>query len=528
MRSVAVISMMAVGCGASSTAVKEPKAPELNVVGPWVDPEAHVPSPRPEPTAPARAAPPPLVIEGATIMTAAGQRIHGGTIVVRGGAIEYVGQAPPSLPEDARVIDGRGRFVTPGLIDTHSHIGVYAAPNVDSHSDGNEMTAPVTAEARAEYGYWPQDPAITRAQAGGVTIAQILPGSANLIGGRGATVVMRPARSVNDVAVAGAPPTLKMACGENPKRVHGDKGGPQTRMGEYAQFRATFQQAAEYEARKRHYDAARALWLTKKQRAAELDRELERAGKKARVPAEPAPEPPARDAKLETLAGVLRGEVLVQVHCYRADEMREMIRIADQFGFAIRSFHHALEAYKIRDVLAARDIAVSTWADWWGFKMEAFDGIPENAALVAAAGARAVIHSDSSIGIQRLNQEAAKAMYAGQAAGIPVTEDEALRWITANPAWVLGLDQVVGTLEPAKRADVVLWSAHPFSVYARADLVVSAGEIVYERRDGLAPTDFELGNSALGHAGAPRPAAPDRADAAASASPAPPRPGASS
>jgi imidazolonepropionase-like amidohydrolase len=195
---------------------------------------------------------------------------------------------------------------------------------------------------------------------------------------------------------------------------------------------------------------------------------------------------------------VLRGEILVQVHCYKADELRQMIDIADELGFAIRSFHHALEAYKVRDLLVGRDIAISTWADWWGFKMEAFDGIPENAALFAEAGGRAVIHSDSDLGVQRLHLEASKAFYAGRAAGIDVGEDQALRWVTANPAWVLGIDGVTGTLEVGKRADAVLWSAHPFSVYARADAVYQGGELIYDRAAGLRPSDFELGNSALG------------------------------
>jgi imidazolonepropionase-like amidohydrolase len=188
---------------------------------------------------------------------------------------------------------------------------------------------------------------------------------------------------------------------------------------------------------------------------------------------------------------------MVQVHCYRSDELRQMVAIADEIGFPIRSFHHALEAYKVRDLLIERDIAISTWADWWGFKMEAFDGIPENAALFTAAGGRAVIHSDSSLGIQRLNQEAAKAMWAGRRAGLEISDDEALKWITANPAWALGIDEVAGTLEAGKRADLVVWSGNPFSFTARADLVIQAGEVTYRRSDGITPSDFELGNSSL-------------------------------
>jgi imidazolonepropionase-like amidohydrolase len=175
-----------------------------------------------------------------------------------------------------------------------------------------------------------------------------------------------------------------------------------------------------------------------------------------------------------------------------------MLAIADEFGFQIRSFHHALEAYKIRDIGVAHGTAISTWADGWGFKLEAFDGIPENAALFLEQGGRVAIHSDSAIGIQRLNQEAAKAMAAGRAAGIDVSDDAALRWLTANPAWILGIDDQTGTLEVGTRADVVVWSASPFSVYAKADLVVVGGIVRYERARGLEPTDFELGNSSVG------------------------------
>lgn len=485
-------------CGPSTRPATEEPDLELNVSAPWVDPAEDLPYPAEALPDLARAVEnadaKPIVIEHATILTAAGDRIDDGTLILVGGAIRYVGAGGVEHPADAEVIDATGRTVTPGLIDTHSHIGVYAQPGVNAHDDGNEMTAPVTAGVRAEYGYWPQDPAITRAVAGGVTTAQILPGSANLVGGRGFTVVMRPGIEKEDVRFPGAPATLKMACGENPKSVYGEKGGPATRMGIYAAFRAAFYEAVEYEATRVAYQRDLAVWKTKKERAAELEVAAQRRGKFGSVKSEPAPVPPPRDAKLETLAAALRGEVLVQIHCYRAGEMAEMIAIADEVGLKIRSFHHAIEAYKIRNLLAERGIAINTWADWWGFKMESFDGIPENAALLTEAGGRSVIHSDSSIGIQRLNQEAAKAMYAGRRAGINITDDQALRWITANAAWVLGIDGITGTLQKGKRADVVIWNGSPFSSAARADLVIEAGEVVYDRQAGREPTDFELGN----------------------------------
>jgi amidohydrolase family protein len=203
---------------------------------------------------------------------------------------------------------------------------------------------------------------------------------------------------------------------------------------------------------------------------------------------------PDRDPGAETLVAALEGRVLVHVHCYRADDMLAMIALSDEMGFRIRSFHHALEAYKIRGELAARQIAVSTWADWWGFKMEAFDGIPENAALVHEAGGRAILHSDSEEGIQRLNQEAAKALASGVRAGVAVSEDDAIRWVTMNPAWALGVDHRMGSLEPGKDADVVLWSRSPLSVYALAERVWIDGYSVYERGKPHW-SDFELGQT---------------------------------
>ncbi len=405
----------------------------------------------------------PVLIRNATIMTATGQEIAGGSILFRDGRIVAVGTTVEA-PADAVVVDGTGKWVTPGIIDSHSHLGVYAAPGTQAESDGNEATNPVTAEVWAEHSFWPQDPQIPLAIAGGVTTIQALPGSANLIGGRSAVLKLVPARSVQEMKFPGARYGLKMACGENPKRVYQSRG-PSTRMGNMAGYRAAFIQAEQYI---RRWDK----WNKDHQGDA-----------------------PQRDLKLESLAEVLRGNIFVQNHCYRADEMVQMIDLAHEFGFRIRSFHHAVEAYKIADILAREGTAVSIWADWWGFKEEAMDGIPENAALVQQAGGRPVLHSDSESGIQRLNQEAAKAMYHGRRAGIQVTRDQALRWFTANPAWVLGLDSIVGTLEPGKMADVVLWSGDPLSVYARALQVYNDGWLVYDRNDPAhqPTTDFSIG-----------------------------------
>ncbi len=427
---------------------------------------------------------PVVLLRGGRLMTAAGEIFERGDILLKDGAIAAVGESIEA-PAGATVLDVAGKTVTPGIIDTHSHMGVYASPGFKAHSDGNEAVAPNTAYARAVDGYWPQDPQLERARAGGVTTAQILPGSANLIGGRSVVVRLLPwARSGEDARFEGAPEGLKMACGENPKRVYGDKSGPQTRMGNVHGYRDAFQKAVEYRRSWKKYEKA------KKKAAADKRRGVTpgSGGKE-----EASADPPARDFALETLVKVLDGEILVHNHCYRADEMSLMLDLAETYGFTIRSFHHAVEAYKIADRLAEADTAASVWADWWGFKAEAFDGVRENAALLEAAGARAIIHSDSAIGIQRLNQEAGKAMYAGRKAGLEITEDQALRWITYNPAWALGVEARTGTLEVGKLADVVVWSGSPFSVYTAAEQVYIGGELVYERGSHEPRSDFELG-----------------------------------
>ena len=408
----------------------------------------------------------PTVIRGGTVMTAAGEVIQNGEVLLIDGKIAAVGSRVDA-PAGATVIDAAGKFVTPGIIDTHSHLGVYPSPGVSAHSDGNEATSPVTAEVWAEHSVWPQDPGFNRALAGGITTLQILPGSANLFGGRSVTLKNVPSRTAQGMKFPGAPHGLKMACGENPKRVYGDRGGPATRMGNVAGYRAAWIRAADY----------RKKWD-----------EWEKDGR-------PADKQPTRDLELETLAGVLRGDILVHNHCYRADEMAQMIDIAKEFGYSIRSFHHGVEAYKLRDLLARDSISSSLWADWWGFKMEAFDATNANIALVHDAGARAIVHSDDEGGIQRLNQEAAKALLAGREAGLQISQNDALRWITANPAWALGVLDEVGTLEPGKQADVVIWSGNPFSVYSLAEKVFVDGALLYDRNNpALQPVnDFEVG-----------------------------------
>lgn len=426
---------------------------------------------------------PTVVITNATVMTAAGKVHSPGYVVLQNARIAAVGEGDAPVVPDSQVRDAKGAFVTPGVIDTHSHMGVYPLPSVPAHDDGNELTRPTTPELWAEHAFWPQDPSLMQAVAkGGVTTIQVLPGSGNLMGGRSFIAKLKPATSARAMRFPGAPQGLKMACGENPKRVYGSKGqSPMTRMGNVAGYRAAFQSALEY---RHHWDKYRGELADWEDQAAD---DPDEAGD--------APDPPERDLALETLSEVLDGNILVQNHCYRADELHIMLDLAQEFGFKIRSFHHGLEAYKLRDRLAQEGVAVSTWVDWWGFKLEGFDGIPHNAAMLSDAGVRTVIHSDSEQDIRHLNQEVGKAQAAGRAVGITVDDNEALRWITANPAWVLGIDGQTGTLEAGKMGDVVVWDHHPFSVYARPTQVYIDGLLIFDREATPIPrpSDFSLG-----------------------------------
>jgi len=412
---------------------------------------------------------------GATVLTATGQQIENGVVFVSEGKITSVGGPETPIPADIAVIDAKGKWITPGIIDAHSHLGVYPSPGVSARSDGNEATDPNTAQVWSEHSVWPQDPGFNRARAGGVTTLMILPGSANLFGGRSVTLKNVPSLTMQGMKFPGAPYGLKMACGENPKRVYGGKGrNPSTAMGNAFGFRRAWIDAADYA---RKWDDFRAK---------------QQKGEKA--------DAPKRDLQLETLAGVLKGEILVQNHCYRADEMAVMIDIAKEFGYKITMFHHAIESYKLAPVLAKEEICSATWASWTGFKMESLDGIDANAAILAKNGACVVIHSDDAIMTQRLNQEAAIGMAAGAKLGINIPRAEAIKWITANPAKAMGIGDKTGSIEPGKAADLVVWSRDPFSVYAQAEQVYIDGALTYDRKDPRfqPKSDFELGQPGQG------------------------------
>ncbi len=414
----------------------------------------------------------PTVVRHATVFDGEGRQINNGTVVLADGVIQAVGGPELPSPPGALEIDGTGKFVTPGVIDVHSHLGDYPSPAVPALSDGNEATGPARPEVWAEHSVWPQDPGFSRALAnGGVTTLQILPGSANLFGGRSVVLKNVPARTAQGMKFPGAPYGLKMACGENPKRVYGSKNNmPQTRMGNIALTRATWIKAQAYKRKWSKYEA--------------------KGG-----------DMPERDLAMDTLKGVLDGKILVHNHCYRADEMANMIDMSHEFGYKISAFHHAVESYKIADLLAREGICSAMWADWFGFKMEAYDAIQENIAFVHNAGACAIVHSDDPNGIQRLNQEASKALADGERAGVPnLSEAVAWEWLSRNPAKALGILDKTGTLTQGKMADVVLWNGDPFSDYTRPERVWIDGALMYDANDpNRRPvSDFELGQPGEG------------------------------
>lgn len=384
-----------------------------------------------------------VVIRNAYVMTVTHGNLKSGSVYIKGGRIAAVGEAIDA-PASARVVDAGGKYLTPGIIDSHSHIAL--------GDDVNEATSPVTPQMMMIDAFDYQDKAIYRALAGGVTTSLLLHGSANMIGGQAVVIKHKYGASRDAMLFPGAPRSIKFASGENPKRVYGTRNEvPSTRMGNFAVQRDAFVQAGDYMRAWDDYDA-----------------KVKRGDKDA--------SPPKRDLKLEALADVLRGRFLVQIHCYRADEFLTEIAIAKEFGYKIRAFHHALEAYKVAEKLAAENIGIATFADWWGYKQEAWDAIPWNAVMAMRKGVRVAIKSDSADFARRLNQEAAKTMRYGGA-----TEEEALRMITLNAAWIIGVDDRVGSIEVGKDADLVLWDGYPLSSAAVPNKVLIDGDVYFDR-----------------------------------------------
>ena len=388
-----------------------------------------------------------VAVTNATIMTASNGTIQRGTIVIRDGKIAAVG-SNVAVPAGATVIDGTGKFVTPGIIDAHSHAATDASIN--------EGTQSITAEVRIADIIRQDGVSIYRQLAGGTTTLNILHGSSNTIGGQNAVVKLRYGLPSDSLFFEGAPSGIKFALGENVRQTSRTPSVryPRTRMGVEDVLRDAFTRAREYQREWATYEKAR--------------------GSRTALP-------PKRDLELDALVEVLEGKRLVHCHSYRADEILMMLGIAKEFGFRVASFQHVLEGYKVADEIAAAGSGASTFADEWAYKMEAFDAIPHNAALMAERGVRVSINSDSDERARRLYQEAAKAMKYGGA-----SEEEALKMITLNAAWQLGIDKRVGSIEVGKDADLAIFNGHPFAPASRVDMTLIDGRVFFDRN--TAPT----------------------------------------
>ena len=399
-----------------------------------------------------------VVIKNATVMTVTHGNIKNGSIYIKDGKIAAVGEAV-NAPASATVIDAGGKYLTPGIVDSHSHIAL--------DDDVNEATSPITPQMMMKDAFDYQDKAIYRALAGGVTTSLLLHGSANMIGGQAVVIKHKYGAARDEMLFPNAPRSIKFASGENPKRVYGSRDQlPSTRMGNFAVQREALVQAQDY---MREWDN-----YNEKIKRNKDDKDAT---------------PPKHDLKLEALADVLRGKLMVQIHCYRADEMLTEIALAKEFSYNLRAFHHALEAYKIADQLAANNIGIATFSDWWGYKQEAWDAIPWNAVMAMRKGVRVAIKSDSGDYDRRLNQEAAKTMRYGGA-----TEEEALKMITLNAAWIVGVDDRVGSIDIGKDADLVIWDGYPLSSYGVPEKVLIDGEVYFDRTlPGLGTTHYKEG-----------------------------------
>src|SRR5215204_806987 len=384
-----------------------------------------------------------VLIKNATVLTAARGTLENTDILIRDGKISRIGKNL-SAGAGARIIDATGKFVTPGIIDAHSHTMV--------EGQVNEGSLAVTSMTRIGDVLTPNDVAIYRALGGGVTTGLILHGSANPIGGQSMTVKFKYGRPAAEFIVAGAPPGIKFAMGENVKRSNfqpqpGQTARyPRTRMGTIEVMRDAFRRARDY---KQAWDDFHA--------------------KKTNVP-------PRRDIELEPLVEILEGKRLVHAHGYRSDEHLNLLMLADEFGFRVATLQHGLEAYKIAPEIARRGTGVSIFADSWGYKLEAYDSIPYNGYILWKNGVLVSINSDSDERMRRLNLDAAKMMKYG---GVP--EEDALKMITLNPAKQLGIDKRTGSIEQGKDADIAIWTAHPFSVYSHVDMTLIEGDVYFDR-----------------------------------------------
>src|SRR5690348_6583690 len=408
-------------------------------------------------------APSVILIQNATVMTVSHGTIEHGSILIKDGKIAEVGQSV-NAPKDAQVIDAAGQFVIPGIIDCHSHI---AAESI------NEGSVSVSSMVNMAEILNPEDIDIYRDLAGGVTSENILHGSANSIGGQTLVIKLRWGQPAAKLPFEGAVPGIKFALGENPKRSNFSIPGqprryPATRMGVEETIRGAFSEARDY----------KKAWDEYNKRVA--------AGEKNLIP-------PRRDLKLEPLVEVLEGKRYVHSHCYREDEILMLLRVAKEFGFKVRTFQHVLEGYKVADELAAAGVGASTFSDWWAYKVEAYDAIPYNAALMTRRGVIVSINSDSAEEATHLNQEAAKSMKYGG-----LSHDEALKMVTLNPAIQLGIDKRVGTIDVGKDADLAIYNHDPLSAYAVVQKTLIDGRVYFDReKDKANRAEIEKEKKAL-------------------------------
>jgi len=404
-----------------------------------------------------------IAITNATIMTASHGTIQRGTVLVRDGKIAAVGENV-AVPAGARVIDGTGRYVIPGIVDAHSHSAVEAI---------NEGTQSVTAEVRMSDVLREDGITIYRQLAGGVTSALVLHGSANTIGGQSITIKMRYGMPAESLIFREAPPGIKFALGENVRQTNNNppqgqaRRYPFTRMGVDQTLRDAFTRARHYKAEWATYRTDSTAWARSRSRTPRT--------------AGPEPIPPARDLELDALVEVLNGTRLVHAHSYRSDEILMLLAVAHDFGFRINDFTHVLEGYRVADELAAAGSTASTFADNWDYKLEAYDAIPFNMAIMTERGVLTSVNSDSDERARRLYQEAAKGIHYGG-----MSEEDALRMITLNPARQLGVGDRTGSIDVGKDADIAIFNGHPFAPASRVEMTLVDGRVYFDR--STAPT----------------------------------------
>jgi len=382
-----------------------------------------------------------LVIQGGTVLTVTNGVIENGSILIKDGKIAAIGEYAP-IPPGAEVINAEGKYIMPGIIDSHSHLAL--------NGDINEATDPVTSQVDMADAIDAHDYGIYQSLAGGVTAAKLMHGSANVIGGLNTTVKLKYRTSLEEMRIPGVRQQLKMALGENPKRVYGSKGKqPSTRPGIFATLRQNFLDAQSYQKKWENYEEKKA------------------EGEKAA--------PPRRDLKLETIAKTLSGEYGIDCHNYVHNEIVVFLDIIKEFKVPYVVLSHSFGAYKVRDRIAESGVGVQTHTDWWGYKAEAYDAIPYAIKMMMDEGIVVDICSDSEDVIRRLNREAAKVIKYSD-----MSEEDALKLITINPAKILEIENRTGSLETGKDADIAIFDRHPLDSFSKCVMTLIEGKIYFD------------------------------------------------